>query len=320
MAVSRAPRFVGIDVSKHTLDIACLPTATTFQVDNDAAGWTTLIARVRGRRRPVIVCEATGRYHRGLVAALAAAGLPVAVVNPAWTHAFIASEGQRTKTDRTDARLLARSAQQKQPPPTPLPSASARQLKELVTCRAELTKLLVMEKNRRQETSGTIRAHHQGLIAAVNAERALLDTEIATQLASDPDLTRRAALLRSVPGLGDVLVPALLAGLPELGEGTVKGLAALAGVAPHLQQSGTHAGQAHIQGGRRAVRTALYQLALTATQFNPAVAARYHRLLARGKSKKVALIACARWLVGILNAMLRDGLTWSETRVGQERA
>lgn len=309
--------FVGIDVSKAHLDLAILPATTSVRLTNDAAGWADLVARLDHTTAPCIVLEATGTYHVGVTLALAEAGMPPAVVNPARTHAFIRSEGRQTKTDRTDARLLARFAQQKQPSPSPVLTETARQLKDLVACRDDFTQLLVMEKNRLTVATAATRGHHQAMIDHLTTERATVDGEIAQLIAADPDLAARNRIVQSMPGIGPVLGSVLLAGLAELGDGDPKGLASLAGVAPHLQQSGTSPGPAHLRGGRVTIRKALYQVAVTATRGPGPLRAHYQQLRVRGKPHKVALIACARRMLGILNAMLRDGITWSETKVAR---
>jgi len=311
-----AHRWVGIDVSKAQLDVAVLPDDTTFRVRNDTAGWQELLARLGAATSTGIVLEATGGYHVGVTLALAAMGLPPAVLNPEQTYAFIRSEGQRTKTDRTDARLLARFGQQKQPGPSPVLSDNARDLKELVACRDDFTKLLTMEKNRRQQATARTHAHHQAVIDHLVAERRAVEHEIAQLIAADPALATRTALLQSMPGIGPVLGAVLVAGLPELGQADAKGLAALAGVAPHTQQSGQRSPRAAIVGGRRTICKALYQMAQTAVLHNPVIRAHYQQLRQR-LPHKPAVIACARRMLGILNAMVRDGLTWPETQVGQ---
>lgn len=316
MPVLESRRWVGIDVSKAHLDVAILPEEITFRVSNDATGWVTLCPRVAADPSPTIVLEATGTYHVGVTLALAAAGMPPAVMNPEQTHAFIRSEGQRTKTDRTDARLLARFAQQKQPPPSPVLTQHARDLKELVACRDDLTKLLTMEMNRLHVATARTRHHHQAVIDSLTAQRRAVEAEIAELIAADPVLTTRDTLLQSVPGIGPVLSAVLLAGLPELGQPNPKALAALAGVAPHLQQSGTRAGRGTIGGGRVTIRKALYQMAHTAVIWDPVMTAHFTQLRRR-MPYKAALIACARRMLGILNAMLRTGLTWQETKAAQ---
>ena len=192
-------RFVGIDVGEAHLDIALLLPDRTFRVPNDEAGWSALIARI-GDPPVTIVLEATGPYHVGVTLALAAVGMPPAVMNPEQTHAFIRSEGQRTKTDRTDAKLLARFAQQKQPQPSPVLTQNARDLKELVACRDDFTKLLTMERNRLHVATDRTRAHHQAVIDHLTGERLAVEREIAAVIAADPDLATRNRVLRSMPG------------------------------------------------------------------------------------------------------------------------
>lgn len=316
MTAPDTPRFVGIDVSKAHLDVALLPQATTFRVANDDAGWATLVARIAGETPPTVVLEATGAYHVGVTLALAEAGMPPAVMNPEQTHAFIRSEGQRTKTDRTDARLLARFGQQKAPAPSPVLTQNARDLRELVACRDDFTKLLTMEKNRLHVATDRTRTHHQAVIDHLVAERRTVEGEIAQLIAADAALTDRNRIVRSMPGLGVVLAPVVLAGLGELGQDGAKNLASLAGVAPHTQQSGTRKERGAIRGGRATIRKALYQMAVTAVTRNPVMKAHFRQLRLR-MPYKAAIIACARRMLGILNAMVREGLTWQETKVGQ---
>lgn len=309
-------RWVGIDVSKAHLDVALLPENTSFRVSNDPDGWSNLIARITDASPPTVVLEATGSYHGGVTLALAEAGMPPAVMNPEQTHAFIRSEGQRTKTDRTDARLLARFGHQKQPSPSPVLTQNARDLKELVACRDDFTKLLTMEKNRLHVATARTRSHHQAVIDHLVAERRTVDTEIAGLIASDPELAARDRIVQSMPGIGIVLGPVFLAGLAELGQDHPKALASLAGVAPHIHQSGSRKERGAIRGGRVTIRKALYQMAVTAVARNPVMKVHFRQLLLR-MPYKVAIIACARRMLGILNAMVRDGITWQETKVGQ---
>lgn len=316
MTMPSVPCWVGIDVSKATLDVAILPEQTTFQVRNDATGWRQLIARVTALSVCGIVVEATGSYHLGVTLALAGAGHPPAVINPQRTHAFLVSEGVRSKTDRSDARMLARFGQQKGPAPTPVLSENARTLKDLVGCRDDLTKSLVMEKNRLGIASGQVRDVHETLIAVLGQQLARIDERIADVIAADVELTARTTVLRSVPGIGPVLSAVLLARLPELGIASPKALAALAGVAPYTRDSGITRGTRRIGGGRSAVCKALFQMARTAVRCDPVMRAHYRQLRVR-MADKAAVIACARRMVGILNAMLRDGLCWTDTQVGQ---
>ena len=314
--VTPAP-WVGIDVGKERLDVALRP-GSTFTIANTTTGWAELVRQFLVIAPAGIVLEATGPYHRGVTAALTAAGFGVAVLNPAWTKAFARSEGRRAKTDRTDAQLLARYGQQKQPPATPLPTATARQLAALVAYRDDLVGVRTMAKNRVGVADPLITPLLQTHLAHLAEQVTAVERQIAALIASDPFWSARVALLTTVPGLSHVLAPVLAVGLSELGELPRRQLASLAGVAPHPQESGNHKGHAVVSGGRPAIRRALYLMAVTATHRDPAIKAHYQQLCARGKLKKVALVACARRMLGIINAMVREGLTWQQTKVGQE--
>lgn len=315
-----ALQFVGIDVSKAHLDLHLLPAQQSFRVPNTPTGFTRLLATLDPTVPACIVLEATGPYHRDLVRALLDAGHPATVINPAQSAAFRRTDHRFTKTDATDAQLLARFALQKQPPPSFVPSRAQQHLADLVARRHDLTHLLVMEKNRLAIASGRIRTSIQVIITALTTERQAIDAEIAAAIAADPALATTHARLQSVPGIGPVLAPSLLADLPELGAIPAGALSALAGVAPHLQQSGQQRGQAHIRGGRSRVRWALYLAVLTACRGTAPSLIRAHRdhLLACGKPIKVAMIATARWLLGLLHVMERDGLSWTQLRVVRE--
>lgn len=308
--------WVGIDVAKAELVVAIGATGEVFAVPNDADGWTALGARFAIVRPAGVVLEATGPYHRGVTLALAAAGWSPTVLNPAQSHAFRLSEGKRAKTDRADARLLARFGAQKQPTPSPILPEAVRELQDLVACRQELTKVLTMERNRWQVATPATAPLHAAVIATVQTQRHQLEAQIAALVARTPELAERSRLLQSVPGSGLVLSAVLLAELPELGQLPAKPLAALAGVAPHPHDSGTHRGARPIRGGRPAVCKALYQVAFTAVRCDPVLGAHYTQLRQRCPHK-VAVIACARRLLGILAAMLRDGLLWQDTKVAQ---
>lgn len=316
MTASAPSRYVGIDVSKATLDVCLLPEETTFQVANDAPGWRQLLRRLPVDGPLTIVLEATGAYHRGVTLALAGAGHPPAVINPERTHAFIRSEGVRAKTDRIDARLLARFGQQKQPASSPVLPENARILTDLVGCRADLTTRATMEKNRLHVASAHTAPVHQAVLATLTDQIRGLDAEITALLAADEALAERRRILQSVPGVGPVLSAVLLAGLPELGVLGAKPIASLAGLAPHPRDSGTRRATRTIRGGRRAICTALYQVAVTAIRCNRVVREHDARLRER-RPHKVALIGCARWLLTIMTAMLRDGVTWQDTDVGR---
>lgn len=313
--VSAATHFVGIDVGKYELVVAIEPEGRTVTVRNTAQGWRQLIQQVPPAS--CIVLEATGRYHRGVTRALDRAGLAPAVINPARIHAFRRSEGRAAKTDGLDAALLARFADQKRPAPAVLPSPARVQLAEWVRYRDFLVAQCVAVRNRRQEVPPALRREHDQLRRVLTKQIARVETQLAQVIAGDAELARQFALLDSVPGIDLVTGATLLAHLPELGRLTGKPLASLAGVAPRDDQSGTRRGQSRVHGGRARVREALYLMAVTTSRHDPVIRAHYQQLLTRGKAKKVALLACARRVLGILNAMVREDLTWQQTKVGQ---
>lgn len=307
-------QFVGIDVSKDHLDVVLSTQQRPLHLANDAAGWARLLARLEPAS--CIVLEPTSTYHVGLVLALAAAGMPASLVNPRWARAFAASEGTLAKTDRVDAGVLARYAAQRRPAPTELPSVALRALGELVTCRDGLVAQRVAAQNRLGTATATTADIQQAVIASLAAQVAEVEARIAAVLTEDAALGARQTRLRTAPGVGAVIGTVLVVALPELGLVDGKALASLAGVAPHPHESGRQRGQRHCMGGRRQVTRALYQMALTAVRHDPVMGAYYRQLRAR-RPTKVALIAVARRMLGILNAMVRDGLTWPETQVAQ---
>lgn len=305
---------IGIDVAQTTLVVANHGGDPPWPVANTADGWATLVAQLRPLAPTRIVLEGTGGLERPVAAALAEAGLPVVVVNPRQVRDFARALGRRGKTDAVDARVLARFAATMAVPVRPLPSPATRELQALVTRRRQLTEVLVAERNRRHRADPVAHPSLDRVIALLVAERAALDAELRQRIAAEPTWRAQAALLRRVPGIGPVAVATLLAHLPELGNLERHGLAALVGVAPFNHDSGQHRGARSIGGGRASVRTPLYPAAVTAARCNPVIRPFYQRLLARGKPKKVALIACLRRLLTILNAMLRDGTTWDPSR------
>lgn len=310
-------RFVGIDVSKATLDVCILPDERLFVLENTPAGFATLIAHLEVLGPVLIVLEATGSYHRQVTIALDAAGFTPAVINPSWLHYFGRSQGQRAKTDRGDARLLAAYAQREGAIPRPVPSETTRLLTALLARRNELTKMLVMEKNRRHTIPELLRDELEDHIANLLGRRQVIEQQLQGLVAQDPFWTRRVAILRSIPGIGPILSVTLAVRLLELGDLTRQELAALAGVAPHPHDSGTHRGRRMTNGGRRDVCKALYQGSVVMRTHNPPMRAHFEQLQARGKERNVALIAVARRSLGIMTAMVRDDLLWQDTKVGQ---
>ena len=308
--MSTTPVFVGLDVAKATLDVALRPSGETWSVANDEAGVTNLVERLRACGPALIVCEATGGFERAAVAALAAAGLPVVVANPRQARDFARATGQLAKTDRIDAGILALFAERVRPSPRPLPDATAQLLDALLTRRRQLLEMLTAEKNR---LGFAPRPLHRGIQQHIRWLERQLDevtTELAGLIEASPVWRAKDDLLQSVPGVGPIVSSTLLGELPELGTLSHKQLAALAGVAPLARDSGTLRGKRMVWGGRASVRTALFMAALCGRRWNPALKVFYERLIAAGKPKKVALIACARKLLTILNAMVRNQTRW----------
>jgi transposase len=302
--------YLGIDVSSTHLD-GCTASGETFRLPNDPPGIAALVAAVVPLAPTLIVLEATGAYHSSVAGALAAAGLPVAVVNPRQTRRFAESVGQLAKTDRLDAALLARFAATVQPAPRPLPDAATQELAALVDRRRQLVEMLVMEKNRlsvaRRSVTKSLRLTVQALERALKA----LDDETDRWIKASPIWREKEDLLLSVPGVGPQTARMLIARLSELGQLSRREIAALVGVAPFAAESGRWRGQRRIRGGRADVRTILYMATVTATRWNPVIRATYRRLVDDAKKpKKLALTACSRKLLVILNTMVRNGQRW----------
>lgn len=302
--------FVGIDVSKATLDVAVLPRERVWQTSNDRPGIRRLVRRLRALQPACVVLEATSTLHVEATDALAEAGLAVAVINPRQVRDFARATGKLAKTDRLDALAIARFAQAVQPPPRPLPDADTRLLQALALRRQQLVERRIAERNVLATVHQAIRSDVRRSVAALERQVRDLDARIAEQIRSRPDWAHRSALLRSVPGVGPVLATTLMAGLPELGQVDDKPLAALVGVAPLNRDSGLFRGQRTIWGGRGRIRAVLYMGALVASQRNPAIRPFYARLCAAGKPKKVALTACMRKLLLLLNAVVRRDSPW----------
>jgi len=311
---------VGIDVSKGTLDVQVRPTDARWTVANDDRGIRALVAQLQTTAPAQIVIEATGGYEVAVVSALAAAGLPVIVVNPRAVRDFARATGQLAKTDQLDAGILARFAEQVQPEIRPLADAEQQELDALLTRRRQLSEMLTAEKNRLQQVfvarGSRVKKSLTAHIAYLTRELGRAETDLAALVRQSPIWRERDDLLQSAPGVGPVLSLTILAALPELGRLDRKAIAALVGVAPLNRDSGLFRGKRMIHGGRAPVRTALYMGALVATRHNPVIKAFYQRLLAAGKPKKVALTACMRKLLIILNAMVRQQAPWSATVAG----
>src|SRR5947209_3880502 len=305
-----APRYAGIDVSKDHLDVHLQPEGTAFRAGTDEAGLASAVARLVGARPALVVLEATGGYEAPAAAALAAAGLPVAVVNPRQVRDFARGAGKLAKTDRLDAAVLAHFAEAVRPPARPLPDAAAAALAALVARRRQLVEMRAAEQNRlglaRAAVARSVREH----IAWLDGQIDRVGRELAAAVEASPAWRAKDDLLRGTPGVGPVVSRTLLAELPELGRLSGRRIAALAGVAPVARDSGRRSGARSIAGGRAAPRCALYMACLSAVRYNPVLRAFYRRLLGAGKAVKVAQVAAMRKLLTILNAMVRDNRPW----------
>jgi transposase len=304
---------VGIDVSKDRLDVAVRPTGRMLSCGRNAAGIDTLINELGCLGAQLIAVEATGGFETVVVASLAAAGLPVVVVNPAQVRAFARAIGQRAKTDPIDAQVIAQFAAATKPPVRPLPDAATQALADLVTRRRQIIQMLVAERAREKRASARAKKSIARLRKTLQSELSDLDGEIGDNVRGSPVWREKEDLLASVPGVGPVTARTMLAEMPELGHLDRRQIAALAGLAPFTRQSGKWRGKSFISGGRASVRAVLFMAAMTAMRRNPALRVFHHRLRAAGKPKMVALIAVARKLLTILNAILRDKTKWQTT-------
>jgi len=303
--------FVGIDVSKDRLDVHVLPEGQAFSVSRDGKGLAELIERLGSTPLERVAVEATGGFETVVAAALAGAGLPLVVVNPAQVRHFAQALGQRAKTDPIDALMIARFVAATQPELRPLADEATRLLADLVARRRQIIDMIVAERNRERRTQvKRIKKSIARLIAALEKELAEVDAEIDTGVRGSPAWREKEDLLASVPGVGPITARTLLAELPELGSLDGKTAASLVGLAPYTRQSGQWKGKSMIGGGRKTVRSAMFLAALSACRFNPDLKTFHERLINAGKPKMVAVIAVARKLLVILNAILRDKQPW----------
>jgi transposase len=306
-----AEMFIGIDVARDSLEVAVRPAGEQWQVGNHTAGIAELLVRLRALGPTLIVLEATGGLELPVLGVLGSAGLPVVAVNPRQVRAFAKAIGKLAKTDAIDAQVLAHFADAVRPAVRPLPDAATQALSALVARRRQLVEMLTAEENRRASASATIRPDIQEHIGWLRKRLRGIDKELSQALRTSPLWREQEDLLRSVPGIGPVVTVTLLADLPELGVLGRKQLGALVGVAPLNRDSGTLRGKRTVWGGRSTVRAALYMAALVGTRHNPVLRALYIRLLAAGKTKKVALTACMHKLLTILNALLKHRTRWA---------
>ena len=304
------PRFVGIDVSKDHLDVHVRPDGTAFRNSTDPAGLASVVARLLDAHPDRVVLEATGGYEAPLVAALAAAGLPVVVVNPRQVRRFAEATGQLAKTDTLDAAVLAHFAEAIRPEVRPLPDEATAALAALVTRRRQLIEMRTAEVNRSGVAPAAVARGIREHIAWLDRQLGRVDGELTAAIQASPVWRVAEDLLRSVPGVGPVVSRTILSELPEIGTLSGKRIAALVGVAPVARDSGRKSGTRSIAGGRAGVRCGLYMAILSAVRYNPVIRAFYRRLREAGKAVKVAQVAAMRKLLTILNAMVRDNRRW----------
>lgn len=301
---------VGIDVSKARLDCCALPEDSSWTIANDDAGIALLLQRLQELQPELVVLEATGGFETRVATHLTAAGLRVAVVNPRQVRRFAQALNRLAKTDRIDARVLAEFARAVNPQVRPLADAELQELAALVARRSQLVQMRTQEKNRLPQAHPRVRPQIKDLIAMLDAQIASLEIDLTAKLRSSEAWCEQRDLLLGVPGVGPILTCSLLAQLPELGQLNRQRIAALVGVAPFHNDSGEHHGRRTTWGGRREVRTVLYMATLTAVRHNPVIRAFYQRLRANGKTFKVAMVACMRKLLTILNSMLKHRQPW----------
>ena len=303
--------FVGIDVAKATLEVKESLKGKTYSHRNTKSGVKKVVARMLEAKPNLVVLEATGGLEKALARALAEAGIRVAVINPRQIRDFARSLGRLAKTDKIDAEILALYAERIRPEPRPLPDKQTEELDELMTRRRQLIQMLVAERNRLQQaSSATIRKSIKAIIRHLENELKSLSRSIDSLIQSSPEMKAKDEILQSTKGIASVVSHALMAAVPELGKVGKKQIAALVGVAPINRDSGTMRGCRTTWGGRAQVRAVLYMAALVAVRFNPTIRSFYLQLVQRGKKKMVALVACMRKLLVMLNAMLRDGTPW----------
>lgn len=309
-----AQSYVGIDVAKYHLDVHILPADEAGQFANDADGWAELLARLREHPIERIVIESTGGYEAGVGGELHAAGLPVAVVNPRQARDFARATGLLAKTDKIDARSLAAFARAIRPRQTPVPQAVTQRIKALVRRRRQLQQIHQAESNHTEhiQETGILRSIER-VRKTLRAELERIERALRKIIESSPLWRRKAEILVSTPAVSDTTASALLANLPELGTLNRRQVAALVGLAPINRDSGLFRGKRMIGGGRADVRKALFMPTLVAIRFNPRIREFYQHLLAQGKPKMTAIVACMRKLVIILNAMIREDCLWRQS-------
>jgi transposase len=306
-----SPNFIGIDVSKDRLDVHLRPSGQAFAVARNGEGLEQLVEALRPLALELIVLEATGGFEIAVAAALAGAGLPLAVVNPRQIRAFARAIGRLAKTDALDAEVIALFAERIRPQPRPVAEADAQALAELVARRRQVVEMIGMESNRRRMARAKrVRRMIEATLKTLKAQLDEIDRDLGDAVRGSPAWREKEDLLTSVPGIGPITARTLIAELPELGRLDRRRLAALVGVAPVNRDSGKMRGHRAIAGGRTAVRNTLFMATPAAIRWNPILKTHYQQLVQRGRPKKVAIVACMRRLIGILNAIMRTQTPW----------
>lgn len=306
-------RNVGIDVGKDLLDIAIIELNTHWQVSNDKESIRSLVTQLKRYKLTRIVVEATGGYERRVVEACAAKSLPVIIVQPIKVRQFARAEGLMAKTDKIDAQLIARFGRVMELEPRPFADKNVRKVKDLLRRKRQLNEQRTQELNRLHKAQTFLHASHKRSIRFLDKEIAWVEKQLTSIVAAVEHWQDTYAIIKSAPGIGDGVAYTLLGELPELGQLSHRQIAALAGLAPYNRDSGQMRGKRRIRGGRAPIRTMLYMAMLCAIQHNPVMKQFYEKLVAQGKHKKVALIACMRKMITILNAMVRDQKEWQVT-------
>lgn len=306
---------VGVDTGKDSLDIHVRPLEEYFRVSNDKQGISEAIKRLKNYKPERIVIEATGRYETAFIVACSKAGLPFSLVNPVHVKRFAGAIGRRAKTDKLDASLIAHYSEAIAPPLSTLKPEIMRHMADVVARRNQLLDMQTREKNRLQIMPKATHSSIKAMLMMIKKQLQKMDEELTGLIESCPEYKTKSELVQSMPGIGKVSAATLISYLPELGLMNSKQVASLVGVAPMNKESGRYKGKQVTQGGRAQVRTVLFMAMMSAMQCNPKFKSTYERLVTAGKPKKVAIIACVRKMVVILNSMVRDGVMWEEKTI-----
>jgi len=311
--IGSTERNVGIDVGKSTLDVMILETDTYLQEPNTPEGIKRLVSRLGRFKLTRIIVEATGGYERYLVEACAEKAMPVIVVQPMQVRQFAKAQGLLAKTDKLDARLIAQFGAVMKPQPRTIASKKVRYIRDLLSRKRQLNETRTQELNRLHKVPKVLAASHTRLLKLLDKEIAWINDKLAKEIAEVTEWRRTYEILSSTPGIGDGVAFTLLGELPELGRLSSRQISALCGLAPYNRDSGSMRGKRRIKGGRAPIRTVLYMAMLSAIQHNKIMKSFYQKLVAQGKHKKVAITACMRKMITILNAMVRDNQEWQST-------